>query len=156
MANENQQIQSDLPSLTTSDASRLLALGLCGPRRPVDDLIDRLCLSDGSEWLARSLATGPAGAFGDPVVYLVEGQATLDQLLAAKQSSKTLMSAAGPARLTALASYLLTVAAGFVHYKTNICSRSQEEIDEVLLDLAAVTAEPWTTLLAAAATADVL
>lgn len=140
---------SDFSNLGASDASRLLELGLSGPKRPIDGLIDRLCQPDASQWLEKNLSSGPAGAFGDPVVYLAEGKATLDQLIAIKQTSKSLLGA-GPkdeTNLAAQTSYFFAVAAALVHHQTVICSRSRDEVTAVLLDLAAVAGEPWTTLL---------
>ncbi len=144
---------SGFSNLGASDASRLLELGLSGPKRPIDGLIDRLCQPDAPLWLEKNLTSGPAGAFGDPVVYLVEGKATLDQLVAVKQTSKSLLGAGreDEPRLTALTSYFFAIAAALVHYRTIICSRSRNEVDAILLDLAAVAAEPWATLLSDAA-----
>ena len=109
----------------------------------------RLCQPDASQWLERNLSTGPAGAFGDPILYLVEGKATLDQLIAIKQTSKSLLGA-GPedeASLAALTSYFFAVAAALLHHRTVICSRSRSTVKPVLLDLAAVSGEPWATFL---------
>ncbi len=144
---------SEFSELGAGDASRLLALGLSGPKRPVDGLIDRLCRPDAPQWLDEKLTSGPAGAFGDPVVYMVEGEATLDQLIAVKQTSKSLLGAGKEEepKLTALASYFFAIAAALVHHRTVICSRSRHEVDAALLDLAAVAAEPWATLLSDAA-----
>ncbi len=149
MSKRNASDFSDFSNLGASDASRLLELGLSGPKRPIDGLIDRLCQPDASLWLEKNLSSGPAGAFGDPVLYLVEGKATLDQLIAIKQTSKSLLGA-GPedeANLAALTSYFFAVAAALVHHQTVICSRSRDEVNAALLDLAAVAAEPWATLL---------
>lgn len=152
MGNHEDNKYADFSDLTTSDASRMLELGLSSPRRPVDDLIDRLSLPGAGDWLAQTLAQGPAGAFGDPASYLAEGKATLDQLLAVKQSSKSLLNTVDdPAtRLAALAGYFFAIAAALVQHKSNISSRSLSELEPVLLDLASVTAEPWTSLLAGA------
>ena len=140
---------SDFSNLGASDASRLLELGLSGPKRPIDGLIDRLCQPDGSLWLEKNLSSGPAGAFGDPVLYLVEGKATLDQLIAIKQTSKSLLGAGreDEANLAALTSYFFAVAAALLHHHTVICSRSRSVVNPVLLDLAAVAGEPWGTFL---------
>ena len=149
MAKRDANDFSDFSNLGASDASRLLELGLSGPKRPIDRLIDRLCQPDASLWLEKNLSSGPAGAFGDPVLYLVEGKATLDQLIAVKQTSKSLLGAGreDEATLAALTSYFFAVAAALVHHQTVICSRSREEANATLLDLAAVAAEPWATLL---------
>ena len=49
MDNPERRDPPDFTGLTTSEASRLLALGLSGARRPVDDLLDRLCRPDAAE-----------------------------------------------------------------------------------------------------------
>lgn len=149
MSKRNASDFSDFSNLGASDASHLLELGLSGPKRPIDRLIDRLSQPDAFLWLEKNLLSGPAGAFGDPLVYLVEGKATLDQLIAIKQTSKSLLGASpgDEANLTALAGYFFAVAAALVHHQTVICSRPRDEMTTALLDLAAVAAEPWATLL---------
>lgn len=155
MSKRNASDFTDFSNLGASDASRLLELGLSGPKRPIDGLIDRLCRPDASLWLEENLSSGPAGAFGDPVLYLVEGKATLDQLIAIKQTSKSLLGAGrkDEANLAALTSYFFAVGAALLHHQTVICSRSRDEVTEALLDLAAVAAEPWATFLSDASDA---
>ncbi len=135
----------DKTELPIADATRLLRFGLSEKARPIDELIDRLLDVDGPTWLDSVLRSGPAGSFGDPMVTLLDGAATLDQLMAVKQTSKSLLTrdANADSRLTALATYFFVVAAALGNHQTNICSRSGHELAEVLLELASVCPEPW-------------
>lgn len=149
MADHNADNLPSFAEMAIHDASRMLRLGLSERQRPIDDLLDRIVTADGETWLADVLKTGPAGSFGSPTTYLLEGKATLDQLTAIKQTSKSLLnSEPNPAgRLTALASYFYAVAAALRHYRTNISSRSRDELNPVLQELAAVSPSPWADFL---------
>ncbi len=142
----------NLPSLAEMalhDATRLLRLGLSEHHRPIDELLDRLLQKDGGKWLEVALKGGPTGSFGSPIAFVFEGKATLDQLIAIKQTSKSLLHAEPNlnGRLTALASYFFAVAAALLHHHTNISSRTRDELDSVLLELAAVCPPPWAAFL---------
>jgi hypothetical protein len=139
--------------LNQADASRLLHLGLTGPPRPVDQLINRMSTKDGHTWLRKTLETGPTAAFGPPVAQLVEGAATLDQLVTMKQSGKSLAGSScdDQSTLAAMVCYFFPIASAMVHHGRNICSRSRDELNVTLLDLATVAPEPWADLLSRAA-----
>ncbi len=142
-----------LPELTEADATRMLSLAISGPLRPVDDLIERLSRPDGAKWLSRVLSAGPTAAFGAAREQIADGKASLEQLRAIKQTSKSLLqnSKDPQSRLTAMVSYFFPVAAALTHYDESICSRPREELETVLLDLAAVTDEPWSSMFSTAA-----
>jgi hypothetical protein len=146
---------SEFANLTELDASRLLQLGLSGPRRPVDALIDRLSQLDGHRWLESALTVGPASVFEDPENALIHGRATLDQLKQMKDGGKSLMkqSRDRETRLIAIAGYFVAIAAAMAHYGNRICSREREELNPILLDLAAVAPNKWSELLSRAALA---
>ena len=146
---------SEFADLTELDASRLLQLGLSGPRRPVDGLVERLSQLDGHRWLESALSRGPACTFEDPESALIHGGATLDQLKEMKEDCKSLMkqSRDQETRLIALAGYFLAIAAAMAHYENCICSREREELDPILLDLASVAPGDWSNLLSRASLA---
>ncbi len=52
--------------LTEAGVTRLLNLGLAGPARPVDELIDPLLQDDGHRWLSSALGSWPLAAEGSP------------------------------------------------------------------------------------------
>ncbi len=144
---------SEFANLSELDASRLFQIGLCGPRRPVDALIDRLSQLDGHHWLDSALSTGTASMFEDPENALIRGSATLDQLKRMKEEGKSVIkrSRDRETRLNALASYFLAIAAAMVHHRNLICSRRRDELNPVLLDLASVAPGKWSDLLSQAA-----
>lgn len=141
------------PALTEVGVTRLLQVGLDKPRRPINDLVDRLLEPDGSQWLSRILHTGPIATHGLPKELLCDGRATMDQLMAIKGESKEMLQGPGRAqgRAAALMGYLLAVAAALVHHGQMISSRPRSELDAVLLELADVTPGEWAGLLRRAA-----
>lgn len=133
--------------------SRLLQLGITGPRRPVDALVERLSAADGAAYFKQMLARAPIKNLGDPEVALVHGrcdEVALDRL---KEASKRLLQDAinDTDRLAGLAGYFFSVAAALVHQDRNITSRSTQELHEVLLELASVSPGTWARFLGAAA-----
>jgi hypothetical protein len=133
--------------------SRLLQLGITGPRRPVDALVERLSAADGAAYFKQMLARAPIKNLGDPEVALVHGrcdEVALDRL---KEASKRLLQDAinDTDRLAGLAGYFFSVAAALVHQDRNITSRSTQELHEVLLELASVSPGAWARFLGAAA-----
>lgn len=135
--------------------SRLLALGIRGPGRPLDALLSRLSEPDASDWLRAAIETGPLGTLGPRAEGLYEGRATVEELAAVKEECKALLRASDceESRLVSMLSYFLAVAAALVHHDTLISSRSRLELEPLLLDLAEVAPSPWPELLARAALA---
>lgn len=152
MASEGPMRRMGRP-LPNETVTRLLQLGLAGPRRPVDALVDRLSMPDGASWFTQSLQRHPLKNIGDAEATLVHGRADLVALERLKEASKRLLHDAinENDRLTGLAGYFLAVAAALRHHNRIICSRSAEELHSVMLDLAAVAPAPWSDLLSAAA-----
>lgn len=138
----------------TGHVSRLLALGLRGPRRPVDSLLDRLAESDGPAWIEhaiRGLDT-PDAAGGSVRTLLLDGNhisGSLLQLITLKDRCKKAASGSrgGLPPAEPLLGYFFAIAAALAHHATPISSMPRADIDGVLLDLASVTPEPWTELL---------
>jgi hypothetical protein len=142
-----------LPRLDDATVRRFLELGLAGPRRPVDDLVERLERHDGESWMQAVLEKGPPGLHGPATDLLVSGMATLEQLVSIKEKSKGLLrrDRETDVRLAGMLSYFLAIAAALVHHGAQISGRSREELTPVLLDLASATPSPWCELLAGAA-----
>ena len=137
------------PPLPLDTATELLRLGLSGPRRPVDDLVDRLSEPDGAEWLIRALEDKALGGRGSAVEQLAEGRATIDQLAEVKDRSQRLLRT-GPDQdtlLAGIAGYFFALAAALLHHGRALSSRSRDELDPVLLDLATVAPSPFSEML---------
>lgn len=147
--------EPDFGSLSQLDASRLLELGLTGPRRPVDALIDRLAALDGGRWLESTLDTVFVASLREAPQSLIDGDVTVEQLRDIKNKSKSLMKKGNDrdTRLGALVGYFFSIASALAHHHALICSRSREELDPILLDLAAVAPPSWSGLLGRAALA---
>lgn len=133
--------------------SRLLQLGISGPRRPVDALVERLSAADGVAYFRQMIGRAPIKNLGDPEVALVHGrcdEVAVDRL---KEASKRLLQDAinDTDRLAGLAGYFFAVAAALLHQDRNITSRSTQELHEVLLELASVSPPVWARFLGAAA-----
>lgn len=136
--------------LDAGHVSHLLSLGIRGPRRPVDRLVDRLQERDGKAWLERSITSLPqqegylaAGLFSGPIADLKTG---LEALKALKAWCKR-RAGADSDSLEPLLGYFLCLGAALAHYGTLISAMPRREIDGVLLDLAVAMPEPWCELL---------
>lgn len=141
-------------NLDSSQVSRLLQLGLSGPHRPVDDLIDRIGEPGGREWFLQALEDGPAAASGSPREMLIEGKATVDGLLVMKEQGKALFgneASGSDSRLSGMIAYFLAVAAALVHYGVRISGRAKEDLEPIFLDLASAAPGPWGEFLSKAA-----
>lgn len=135
-------------------AARLLHLGIRGPVRPVDRLVERLRARDRQPWAegvvaeieraiqpgARDLLlSGRHGGAEDP----------LDLLRRIKDRCKKQAARADPGKepLEPMLGYFLAVGAALAHHNALISSVSRSEIDGVLLDLACELPDPWVDLL---------
>ncbi|MCB9844505.1 MAG: hypothetical protein H6811_00760 [Phycisphaeraceae bacterium] len=123
--------------LDASAVTRLLQLGLDGPRRPVDALIDRLDASGGGAWLDRSLerlGVGHSAEAADAVRAM-----SVADLSAFKDRAKIAMRDAigEDDRLCGLLGYMLSLAGALAVHGTSISSRGAIEQQSVLLDLGA-------------------
>lgn len=134
-------------------ATRMLRLGVAGPRRGVDDLIDRLRTPDGWDWWLASMSELGEGSSSDASARLVEGKVDLKFLQGAKELHKARMAQGNPIpkRLASMAAYYACIAAAQVHHKMTITGQNPELLSEALADLAAATPEPWSDLIGKAA-----
>lgn len=131
----------------------LLRLGIVGPRRNADRLLERLEAGDGAQWLARCLAGAPFTDIGDPTEGLARGGANVEQLNALKDKGKRLMANDSNDADVALGllAYFLSVAAGLVHHRAWLSSQPARAIGEILGEMASLTPTPWSELLGKAA-----
>jgi hypothetical protein len=168
--------------MTTATASVFLRLGMSGPRRPVDDLIDRLRQPDGGAWLIKALENGSLNGLGSAASLLGQGEITIEQCVKVKERSKAMVASdrhsreggnpeaarvpQGPdarlrghdetghdARLAGIAGYFLSIAAGLRFHDVLLTTRERTKLAETWLDLAEVAPEPFSTLLSEAALA---
>jgi hypothetical protein len=136
-------------------ATRMLRLGVVGPRRGVDDLIDRLRTPDGWQWWETCMGELGEGSAKDAAARLVNGEADLKFITAGKERHKSTMGAghSAPTRLASMALYYVCVSAAVVHHARLITGQNPELLSEALADLAASTPEPWSDLIGKAAAA---
>lgn len=146
-------VNASFAQLDSSQATRLLKLGLTGPKRRVDPLLDRLSSTAGKSWFAAVLKRPPFAGLGSPADALAKGDASLDQLVAFKDAAKKVVTTAGgpDAELTGVAAYYLAIAAALAHHNSLISSVNRLELDAVLLDMAEVLPSPWAELVSKAA-----
>lgn len=139
--------------LSGDRATKMLRLGVVGPRRGVDDIIDRLRTPDGWEWWNGCMSELGEGSATDAADRLVKGSATIEFLLQAKELHKRLMAAGNPTpkRLASMAAYYACLAAAVVHHGRLISGQPVEQLSDALADLAASTPEPWSDLIGKAA-----
>ncbi|MCC5786424.1 MAG: hypothetical protein JJU33_06975 [Phycisphaerales bacterium] len=147
MNNNTPNPSSSGAELEAGTITRLFRLGLSGPRRPVDALIDRLGAPDSEAWLGRAMERAPRVGELELTGAMLRG-ADADTLSRIKNTGKMLLADAGTEdqRLTGLAIYFFAVASALAHHDTVICSRTRDELHPVLLDLAAVCPDPWAGL----------
>jgi len=147
---------SDKPKPTTTHAdvspdraTRMLRLGVVGPRRGVDDVIDRLRTPDGWQWWEACMSELGEGSAADAASRLINGRADLAFITSAKELHKSRMAAGNPVpqRLASMAAYYACIAAALVHHKKAITGQSPELLSEALADLAASAPEPWSDLI---------
>lgn len=147
MTHYNDKDPSTSP-LTDRQASSLLREGIAGPARPVDDLILRLERTDGERWLVDAIAR--LNSWMDfPVEHAHSGKMSLSQAEALKDVAKRRMTAesSSDARLAGLLGYFIALGSALAHHGTLIASRSREEVDNALVDLAEACPDPWRSLL---------
>lgn len=138
--------------LTDRQALSLLREGFSGPQRPVDDLIERLERSDAEQWFGGAVSRLQSWV-DFPLEGAITGALTLDQAEELKDASKRRMvrESSADARLAGLLGYFVAVAVALAHHGRLIASRSREEVDHALVDLADGCPQPWRALLQDAA-----
>ncbi|MFM9957850.1 MAG: hypothetical protein ACKVZJ_07220 [Phycisphaerales bacterium] len=141
-------------------AARLLNLGIRGPIRPVDRLVERLRNGDRQRWVEGVLAEIERAIQPGARDLLLTGRhgasAPLELLRHIKERCKKQAARAEPGKepLEPMLGYFLAVAAALAHHNALISSVSRSEIDGVLLDLACELPDPWVDLLCRATLAE--
>ncbi len=140
-----------LGDLNEGQASRLLALGNAGPRRPVDDVIDRLAHPDGTAWFAT--AVFPLKGLAAALTRREAALPALDELIVLKEKAKAALADAATRdeASAATALYFVAVAAARALHDAGISSQPPHELAGVMADLAGAAPDPWAEILMEAA-----
>ena len=134
--------QHDSMQFRQGNSKDLLRMGLRGPGRPVDQLVELLEKVDAGGWLTSALAAHESTANTEAYP---EGSHTTEQLEALKEEAKRRGSGASAdvTAAQATAAYFVAVAAALTEHGTKISSAPAEELRMILLDLASVTGGSW-------------
>lgn len=137
--------------LDSPKTSRFLKLALGSEDSPIDELLERLSLPDGEDWLERVCREGPGRSLGI-LRWREESKASKDELLRLKDQAKDLFRSAGDQdlRLSGVLAYFLSLALGFVLLGVAITNRPREVIDPIFKDLACMLPPPWREIFARA------
>ncbi len=140
-------------SLEQETLSTLLRMGLEGPRRPVDDLIDRIAQRDGHAWLERMIRHEIPACERRIIQRVLLRQAHLDEVHDLKAMAKERLAQVRTSqeRATALLSYFIAIGGGLAQFHLSITSRGAGDLVPALLDLAEVMPEREASLFADAA-----
>jgi len=144
----------------TALAARLLHLGIRGPVRPVDRLVERLRATDRHRWVEGVVAEIERAIHPGARDLLLTGrhgdEEPLPLLRRIKDRCKKQAARAEPGKepLEPMLGYFLAVGAALAHHNTLISSVARCEIDAALLDLACELPDPWVDLLCRATLAE--
>lgn len=141
-------MRSSSTAIGAEQASRMLRLGIHGPPRPIDRLLDRLAADDGAAWLSEALSDESTARLASLPSVGEEHDVTLEQLTAVKEACKStaLRTHAPDVSLRAMVGYFFSVAGALALFRTNISSRGNDELEPILIDLASVTPPDWSAL----------
>jgi hypothetical protein len=145
---EDNAINSSSEPIAVEQASRMLRLGIHGPARPVDNLLDRLAEPDGATWLRGVLAMEGVAALATIPTPTGKESLVVGELTQIKESSKAAAIRGGShvALLKAMVGYFFAIAGAFALFQTNISSRSSAELEPILIDLASVAPPDWSVV----------
>ncbi len=140
-------------SLEPETLSTLLRMGLEGPRRPVDDLIDRIAQPDGHAWLDRMIRHDLPLGERRIIPRVLHRQAQLDEVHELKAMAKERLAQVRTSqdRVSALLSYFVAIAGGLAQFHLSITSRGADDLVPALLDLAEAMPDRMAGLFADAA-----
>ncbi|MHC4319971.1 MAG: hypothetical protein ACYTF4_15880 [Planctomycetota bacterium] len=149
---ETAQPESLNPRLTPVDAVHLLEVGVTGPLRSVDRVVERLQHRDSEKWFKHAL-TVAAQITGHDVARLPEDAPSPDDLVLMKDRAKAARADAPTVDLALCATltYLVCLGAALAHHGRRITSRPRAELDRVFVDLADAVPPPWQEMLLKAA-----
>lgn len=125
--------------------TRLLSVGVRGPRRPVDALIECLEREAGHPWFERVLDVLVRQAVDRSADAMLDGLMTLEELRRAKSAAKVGMrGAVGPEEAAgATALYFCAIASALAHHGERITARTDDDLLPVLADLADAVPARW-------------
>lgn len=128
--------------------ARLLKLGVRGPARPVDRLIERLSRPDSAAWLNDALREIAGSAGGSVEGTVLNGATHITALRSLKDRCKKAAAKGSPGEepLAPMLGYFMALASAMAHHNALISSVPRSEIEGVLLDLACVLPDPWAEL----------
>src|SRR5262245_15329956 len=126
------------------------------PSTPSSILRQRLAELDGREWLEARLRMAPFALLGNPTAALVDGRASLAELEELRLRCKriTAQATSRDLLLAAVAGYFFAIGAALLHHRRYTSSQPIRELREILIDLATVADEPWSSFLSRAAFAE--
>lgn len=135
----------DEQPLTDEQATRLLSVGVRGPRRPVDELVECLGRDAGHEWFERVIEVSMRQAVARSADDLRDGLITTEELRLAKAAAKRgIRGAVGPEEAAgATALYFCAIASALAHHGERITSRPDDDLMPALTDLAEAVPERW-------------
>lgn len=138
---------SKFPVGDAETASRMLRMGIEGPPRPIDPLLDRLSKDDGAAWLDAAMAKESLSALA-ALVGSRDCEASLEELIAIKDAGKAIAAKASSreASLQSMVGYFFSIAAALALHRENISSRTHEDLRPILIDLASVAPPAWSQL----------
>ena len=124
--------------------------------KPAAHLQNRLAQPDGGKWLAERLLMPPFAPLTNPGEALVEGRASLKELEELKQRCKeaTGQATSHDVILAGVAGYFFAIGAALLHHQRYLSSQPIHELRQILIDLATVVDEPWSSFLSQAAFAE--
>lgn len=139
-------------------AARLLKLGVRGPTRPVDRLIERLSRTDRGVWLDDAIREVSGSSTETVSVLTLTPSTPLGSIRALKDRCKRQAAKGLPGQepLEPMLGYFIALAAAMAHHGALISSVPRSEIEGVLLDLACVLPDPWADLFCRATLAEMV
>ncbi len=145
---QEHSIRRGLTAIGPEQASRMLRVGLAGPERPIDRLLDRLSDDDGAAWLRDVLSDGALAILDSVVAARRDRTVTVEALTTLKEQCKSaVVGRRDPeASLRAMVGYFFAIAAAIAVFGTIISSRGADELEPILTDLASVTPPDWSSV----------
>ncbi|MBS0195891.1 MAG: hypothetical protein JSR77_03955 [Planctomycetes bacterium] len=139
--------------ITEVQATSLLRMGLPGPRKAADDLVDQLEATDSGRWLDSLLRRSPFDELSNAHIALLAGPADVSALNALKDRGKDIVKnpPTREAYLAGLAAYYAAIAAALVQHNQFITRQPRAELESVLQELASVAPGAWAELFTKAA-----
>jgi len=139
----------DLTDLSSEVTTRFLKMGLDGPKKPIDSLLQRLRDTSDPNFFTTLLEQSTKKSAAELETILASGAGDLDTILGFKNQSVELFRRYKDlqSHLGATAIYFTSIAAALTHHGKVITSQSESDLEVALLDMAATLESPWADLL---------